>query len=238
MPGPNTPTTASLPVPPPVLNLPWGRVQAGGDVLLTVQAIQFLQELWAALQGQGGVIDQQLFIGVNPGSALRSAIEDAVLLAQAPVVPQPVTTANLNASEQAQPPDPTAPASTAAYAMQGLAGAITPTNTGTLLIVISGTVISPSGVTAGLGIAHQLSYGTGAAPVNGASPTGTQVGTVQSYTNPAAVTAADVNIPFSVQALVTGLAPGTPYWIDLAAKSLGTASSMGLSNISLSAVEF
>jgi hypothetical protein len=132
---------------------------------------------------------------------------------------------------------PTAPASTSAYAMQGLAGTVTPAVTGTVLITVSGTIVSPSGTTAGLGIEYQVSYGTGAAPANAAALAGTQVGTVQSYTNAATVTAADVAIPFSAQVVVTGLAVGTAYWIDLAAESLGTVSEMGLSNVSVSVIE-
>lgn len=137
---------------------------------------------------------------------------------------------------QAQPSNPTAPASTSAYAMQGLAGAITPKKSGIILLIISGTIIGSS-VTAGDGILTQLSYGTGAAPTNSASLTGTQVGAVMDYTNPATVTAADIHVPFSMQAVVTGLTLDTAYWLDLAAKSVANASNVGLSNLSVTAVE-
>jgi hypothetical protein len=132
---------------------------------------------------------------------------------------------------------PTAPASTSAYAMQGLAGSIKPTTTGSVLIIISGTVVSPSGTAAGNGIKYQISYGTGTAPANAATLTGTQVGTVQEYTNPATVTAADVNQPFSHAVVITGLTAGTTYWIDEAAESVATVSDMGLANVSVTAVE-
>ena len=141
------------------------------------------------------------------------------------------------ANYQHSPADPTAPASTSVYAMQGLAGAITPGRTGTVLLIVSGSIASPSGTTAGLGIVYQLSYGTGGAPANAAALAGTQVGTAQEYTNPGTVTAADVSVPFSVQAVITGLTIGTAYWIDLAAKSVGTASDMGLAKISITAIE-
>jgi hypothetical protein len=39
------------PVPPPVINLPWGSVGAGGQVFLNPQSFEFLQWLWSALQG-------------------------------------------------------------------------------------------------------------------------------------------------------------------------------------------
>jgi len=142
-----------------------------------------------------------------------------------------------SATSQAQVTAPTAPASTTTYFMQGLAGTITPKTTGNVLIIISGTIVDPSGTTAGNGIIYQLSYGTGGAPANAAALTGTQVGSTQSWTSPNTVIAADTNVPFSTQAVVTGLTVGTAYWVDLAAKSIATASSMGVANVSVSVVE-
>lgn len=46
-----------LPIPPPVWQLPWGQVGPGGTVNLTPEALGFLQLLWSAIQGQGGIID-------------------------------------------------------------------------------------------------------------------------------------------------------------------------------------
>ena len=144
--------------------------------------------------------------------------------------------AGIPAATQSQPANPTAPASTAAFKMQGLAGAITPGKTGSVLIVISGDIIS-SVTTAGVGIKYQLSYGTGAAPANAGALAGTQVGTIREYTNPATVVAADVFIPFTISAVVTGLSLGTPYWVDLAAEAVTTANDVGFANISVSAIE-
>ena len=146
-----------------------------------------------------------------------------------------------NAQVQSSAYSPTAPASTSTYKMQGLGSAstppaITPIRTGRLLITVSGTCIA-STVTAGDGIGYQISYGTGSAPANAASLTGTQVGAVQVCTNPTTVTAADVNFPFSYTVVVTGLTIGTAYWVDLAAESVATASSGGLSNVTVTAVE-
>ena len=121
--------------------------------------------------------------------------------------------------------------------MQGLAGSITPTVSGNVLVAISGTIVSPAGTTAGLGIEYQISYGTGGAPSNAGTLAGSQIGKPQSYTNQTTVTAVDVNVPFCLVALITGLTLGTAYWIDLAAESLGTASDMGLVNINIIAVE-
>jgi hypothetical protein len=121
--------------------------------------------------------------------------------------------------------------------MQGLAGSITPSRTGNVLIIVSGTVVETTGTAAGVGVQYQLSYGTSTAPTSNAAKTGTQVGTVQKYLNPATVTAVDVAVPFSVQAVVTGLTVGTAYWIDLAAESITTASYVGFSNVSVSVIE-
>jgi hypothetical protein len=141
------------------------------------------------------------------------------------------------ASYQAQPSNPTAPASTSAYTMQGLAGSITPVTSGKILVMISGTVANSS-TTAKTGIKYQLSYGTGSAPANAAALTGTQVGNPQSWTNPStASAAADVAVPFSIHAVISGLTIGTAYWIDLAAEAVTTASTGSLTNISISVIE-
>ena len=133
---------------------------------------------------------------------------------------------------------PTFPNSTSAYKMQGLAGAVTPGSTGNVLITISGTINAASATTVNNGVAYQISYGTGAAPTNNTSLAGTQIGIVQKYTSAVAPTAVgDVNVPFSVTYLVTGLTLGTAYWIDLAAESITTASDMGFVNIAIVAIE-
>jgi hypothetical protein len=133
---------------------------------------------------------------------------------------------------------PTAPASTSVYAMQGLAGSITPGVTGNVLVIISGTILAPAGTTVDNGILYQISYGTGVAPTANAVLTGTQVGLPQEFTLfVAATAAADVHVPFSITYLVTGLAIGTTYWVDLAAESVTTISQMGFANVSIVAAE-
>lgn len=132
--------------------------------------------------------------------------------------------------------NPTASGSTSAYTMQGLAGSITPTKSGNVLITVCGTIITSSG-TIDLGVKYQISYGTGTAPSNGASLTGTQVGIVQEYTIPVAITAADLHTPFSISVVVPGLTVGSTYWIDLAAEAVTSASAVGFSNVGISAIE-
>jgi hypothetical protein len=131
----------------------------------------------------------------------------------------PVNIAGGNGSNQPTVGALTGPASTSVITMQGLGGVVTPKKSGNLLVMVSGTIQSSSG-TAGVGLNYQISYGTGVVPINGAALVGTQVGPTQQYTNPAAVTAADVNVPFAIQFLITGLTVGTAYWFDIAAKAL------------------
>jgi hypothetical protein len=131
---------------------------------------------------------------------------------------------------------PAASNSTTLFTMQGLAGSITPAVSGSIEVTISGT-ITTSAVTLDNGLIWQISHGTGGAPGSNAALTGTQDGVQQEYTNPTIVTAADLHQPFSVTVVLTGLTVGTAYWLDLAAKSVTTASVMPLTNVSVSAHE-
>lgn len=131
----------------------------------------------------------------------------------------------------------TAPNSTSVYQMMGLAGSIQPVTTGIVEITISGTVNAPSGTTATIGSSFQISMGSGTAPGNNTTLTGTQYGIPQSDMNAATITAADYFRPFSISCIVSGLTIGTTYWIDLAAKALGTASDHSFSTVSITAIE-
>jgi hypothetical protein len=155
--------------------------------------------------------------------------------AQAP--PTALVNGPSRGSAQNSTTSPTAPASIAAFKMQGLAATFTPVSTGNVIIIISGTVTSAT-VTAGDGIKYQISYGTGGVPANAANLTGTQVGNIQQYMNVNTVVAADVAVPFSVQAVVNGLVPGTAYWFDLAAQSIATVSSGKLTAVTVTILEF
>lgn len=139
-------------------------------------------------------------------------------------------------SSQTTPGNPTAPASTAAYTMQGLAGSITPGRSGSILVIISGYFVG-STVTAGDGILLQMSYGTGGAPSNAGALAGTQIGAIMQYKNENTVVAADVSQPFSMQSVITGLTVGTAVWMDIAAKSIATISSVGIAGITITTIE-
>jgi hypothetical protein len=77
-----------------------------------------------------------------------------------------------------------------------------------------------------------LKFGTGTAPINGASSTGTSIGTTKSAT---LSTAGGVE-NLIVSGMATGLTPGTTYWCDvaLAGNLTGTAS---ISNVDFTAFE-
>jgi hypothetical protein len=133
---------------------------------------------------------------------------------------------------------PIAPSNLTALFMQGLAGTITPTAGGNILITICGTIIASGTANVDDGIRYQICYGTGTPPLNAAPLTGTQIGLAQSHTSAITPTAAsDVHVPFSITYIATGLTVGTVYWIDLAAESITTASQMGLHNVMITASE-
>ncbi|MEM3844947.1 MAG: hypothetical protein QXU98_04525 [Candidatus Parvarchaeota archaeon] len=127
------------------------------------------------------------------------------------------------------PSNPSGTTSTSAVQM-GLGVTYTPATTGRLLVIVVGEA---SNNTAGDGATVQLSYGTGSSPSNGASATGTAVGSKISITS----NAASQTVPFSLGYVLTGLTIGTSYWFDLqvAAVTGGTAS---VSNLTVLIIEF
>lgn len=129
---------------------------------------------------------------------------------------------------QSTPSDPTGNGNSA-YKMMGLAGSITPSSSGRILLIISGDGQVGSSAAGGN---IKLKYGTSTAPTNGATETGTTAGGILNYRNSAAAQV----FPYSQQAVITGLTVGTAYWLDEALiSSAGTAS---LKDISISAIEF
>ena len=129
---------------------------------------------------------------------------------------------------QSQPTNPTGTTSTTAV-MMGLAGSILLQGTGRLLVMLSGDVKND---TTADGVTVQLRYGTGVAPVNGAALTGTAIGNTEAFTALTGVT----QVPFSQQAVVSGLTVGTTYWLDAAVAAV-TAGTASILNLSLTAIE-
>ena len=135
-------------------------------------------------------------------------------------------------SYQSTPANPTGTASTTGV-MMGLAGSITPIRSGIIKITISGDMTNGTNVD---GAQVQIRTGTGSAPANQAALTGTARGGLVRMTNPTDTRGGRVTVPFSTNAIVSGLTSGTAYWIDagLAAITGGTAT---IANVSISAVE-
>lgn len=107
--------------------------------------------------------------------------------------------------------------------MMGLGAALTPGTSSQVSVLVTGQM---QNTTLNDGVTVQVAYGTGSAPANGAAPTGTLVGSVQSFTE----VVVGLSSGFAVGALVTGLIPGTAYWFDVqvAAVTGGTASVTGV----------
>jgi hypothetical protein len=123
---------------------------------------------------------------------------------------------------------PTGTTSTAGL-MAGLGGTITPSATGKILVTINGSMYNTN---ASGGATCAIRYGTGTVPSNGAALTGTQIGASAIR----GAIAVNERMPFSVSAVITGLAVGTQVWLDViqAALSAGTAV---LVSVSIAAVE-
>ncbi len=97
--------------------------------------------------------------------------------------------------------------SSATLVMMGLAGSITPTNTGTVLVTIFGSMQNTA---VGGQCAIRLRHGSGSAPANGAALTGTVVGSPQTLTMDSSATPH----PFSLTVVISGLALSTARWLD------------------------
>jgi hypothetical protein len=165
----------------------------------------------------------QLIISPNQTSDQSLYIPDIIQFERIAIRPQIVTTLST-------PLNPTGTTS-AVGVMMGLAGAITPSVTGRVLVTICGSIQNSVATDGGQ---VQIIMGTGAAPANGDALTGTAYGSLQVSTRSNGV--ANGKIPFSITALVTGLTPGTAYWIDVSLARIagGTAT---ISSVAISAFE-
>jgi hypothetical protein len=138
------------------------------------------------------------------------------------------STPSIGANSQVTPSNPSGTTSLTPV-MAGLAGAITPTKSGSVLIIVSGIMRNTTAVD---GETVQIAYGTGSAPANGDAATGTTAGNLLHMLNEP-----DFNFyPFSVQSAVTGLTVSTAYWIDLQFAA-GTGGTANLQDISISVIE-
>jgi hypothetical protein len=114
----------------------------------------------------------------------------------------------LPAVYQATPSDPGGTTSDGTQVMAGLAGSITPNHTGRIEVQVSAEAAND---TASRGVTMQIRYGTGSAPSNGAAATGTAAGHAARMDQNNAANKSML----TCHAIITGLAPGTAYWLDV-----------------------
>lgn len=133
-----------------------------------------------------------------------------------------------SATNNATAAAPTATASGTAV-MMACGGAITPANTGRVLVTISGQMAND---TINDGATVQLRYGTGTAPINGAAVTGTLVGIAQTETS----LVGGSQSGFAISGIITGLTLGTAIWIDAALNRV-TGGNASITGVTISAVE-
>ncbi len=110
--------------------------------------------------------------------------------------------------------------------MMGLAGTVTPTRGGPVLIVMT-LQLQAGGAEQG---SVRIRYGTGAAPANGAALTGT-IGSPEAF-----IINEAQPLPLALVALVTGLTVGIPVWIDVSLKS-AAGGSVDVTTANIVAVE-
>jgi hypothetical protein len=118
--------------------------------------------------------------------------------------------------------DPTGTTNTTGV-MMGLGATLTPSGSGTVIIIISGDIRNNTSTD---GAKVQIRYGTGSAPSNGAAQTGNAAGFVTVVEGVVqGGSSAILTVPFSLNGIVSGLSVGTQIWIDvsLAAITGGTA---------------
>jgi len=158
-------------------------------------------------------------------NAVSSVVRYAMFFDNSPTKIIPVTP--VGATHQATPGDPTGTTSATGVHM-GLASAVTPVKSGTILAIISGDLKAGGAGTNQI----QIRYGTGSAPANGAALTGTAVGNLAK----AITSAVAQQMPATCNAVVAGLVVGTQYWLDVSlATSTGTSAT--IKNVSVSVVE-
>lgn len=109
---------------------------------------------------------------------------------------------------------PSTATSSTSNSMMGLGATcrITPVNSGRIRVSFTGSV-GGNGTTANN--SQQLRYGTGTAPINGASPIGTTVGGLVTVGNGGGGQTA----PLAMDGIITGLSLGVSVWLDLSSQA-------------------
>lgn len=162
-------------------------------------------------------------------TALSTDLQNASLLNSGTV---PVARLPQGAAVAANPSNPSGTSTTSSPGlMMGLGStcAVTPATTGRLLITFSGNMSCSSN---GNRPVSRPRYGTGTAPSNAATATGTAIASELSGN----VTPANGQLPFNHTAVVTGLTPGTAYWFDISLYTSGGTSIVR--DLTFAAMEF
>lgn len=126
----------------------------------------------------------------------------------------------------------TAPSSTSTTTMAGLGASITPNFSGRIEVTLDCHLVAETATTVDNGILLQFAYGTGNPPGSNGTLTGTVAGVIRKYTHSVAPTnVGDVNYPISMSAFISGLSPGTTYWVDVQQLAVTTASEVSMSTV-------
>ena len=175
-------------------------------------------------------------------NGLKTTTNPVYIVATAPSVNQVLTAVSATAAtwqtptavaSQKTPADPSTTTSLTGV-MMGLSASITPTKTGTILILISGDIDND---TDNDGVQLQIRTGTGTPPINGTALTGTtQGGLVKMQLTRAGNDTILTRVPFSLNAIQTGLTLNTAVWIDISLAAI-TGGTARVRDISMSIVE-
>ena len=118
-------------------------------------------------------------------------------------------------------------ASGTAFVQAGTGATFTPTQTGRVLVTVTGEAFMSNTASGSL----KLSWGTGTAPTNGATATGTVVGATN------LVASTTTHNFFTSTVVITGLTAGTAYWIDPQIATGTSTRTISISNLDVTIVE-
>lgn len=181
--------------------------------------------------GAGNVIDGAGFMNFqNGGTAFAPSNNAGNVTFRGPVTGDSTLPGSPAAPARSSPANP-APTASLTAVMMGLAIPFTPSGSGKVQVTVTGAAGTNTGlVTATIG----GRFGTGAAPVNGAAPSGTAWGPAAGLTirGPAA----GLGSGFAVSD-VLAMTPGTAYWIDLTLLTANAADTAFVAGLCVAVVE-
>jgi parallel beta-helix repeat protein len=198
-----------------------------GNVVSSANATNALSEQ------VGGATDYKAITGNNVSSAgIPIVLHGAHSLASSNVGYNTAPAA----SENFKPPNPSSTTS-GTLVMMGLGSTVmfTPNSTGKIEINLTcevGVAAASTNVTVG------PRYGAMPAPANGTAVTGTRFGLgADALIRPATPSASSAVSTFACTDVITGLAPGTAYWFDVATETSDPPNAAFIQNVSVSVIE-